>query len=236
MQSAIHAASSPRLHAVCGQSTAGGWSIWPAAWSISPAAVSSSSIRSKAVPDSAARGEIGGAPRTLQRAQKSARPSDFARGSTGPLGGGQRAARRQGGLERGGCLGWLLVGADNRERDGTGEGDALHLGQQDAYHQGLFVSQLTNKHTNTLRGAVMPHNRRSRPRTPYDTRQAPIAWPWRRCGSPRAESDLCRVAFSYIQPSQRRIRPLPRQSFPAPNSAAAAAICARPASSRFTCT
>ena len=51
-----------------------------------------------AVPDSAARGEIGGAPRTLQRAQKSARPSDFARGSTGPLGGGQRAARRQGGL------------------------------------------------------------------------------------------------------------------------------------------
>ena len=73
----------------------GGWSIWPAAWSISPAAVSSSS---NGAPDSAARGEIGGAPRTLQRAQKSARPSDFARGSTGPLGGGQRAARRQGGL------------------------------------------------------------------------------------------------------------------------------------------
>ena len=78
----------------------------------------------------------------------------------------------------------------------------------------------------------MPHNRRSRPRTPYDTRQAPIAWPWRRCGSPRAESDLCRVAFSYIQPSQRRIRPLPRQSFPVPNSTAAAAGRSPPPSPR----
>ena len=32
----------------------------------------------------------------------------------GPAGGGRWAARWQGGLERGGCLGWLLVGADNR--------------------------------------------------------------------------------------------------------------------------
>ena len=157
MQSAIHAASSPRLHAVCGQSTAGGWSIWPAAWSISPAAVSSSSIRSKAVPDSAARGEIGGAPRTLQRAQKSARPSDFARGSTGPLGGGQRAARRQGGLERGGCLGWLLVGADNRERDGTGEGDALHIRQPFANHLSAYALPKPQQRVTAIAPSKLEH-------------------------------------------------------------------------------
>ena len=134
-QSAIHAASSPRLHAVCGQSTAGGWSIWPAAWSISPAAVSSSS---NGAPDSAARGEIGGAPRTLQRAQKSARPSDFARGGEWPVGGRATGRTQAGWAIARGQFGMAVWGSGQtrKGRDG-GRGRDTASGQPDAYHRGL---------------------------------------------------------------------------------------------------
>ena len=94
-------------------------------------------------------GEIGGAPRTLQRAQKSARPSDFARGSTGPLGGGQRAARRQGGLERGGCLGMASGGSGQprKGRDG-GRGRATTSDSSSQTTRAcLFLSSQTHKQT-----------------------------------------------------------------------------------------
>ena len=55
-----------------------GWSIWPAL-SHRPSSSSSSSIRSKAVPDSAAqRGHLGGLLRTLRRAQMVALPRTLA--------------------------------------------------------------------------------------------------------------------------------------------------------------
>ena len=220
----LRATSTARAAASCSPPAAssGGWSIWPAAWSISPAAVSSSPlIRSKAVPDSAARGHLGGLLRTLQRVPALPLPRDFARGSTGPLGGGQRAARRQGGLERGGFLGWLLVGADNRERDGTGDGDAIPHRTADRRPPRLvcFSSSQTHKQTSLGRGAVMAQDRRSPPSATQDTNQPPIVRPHSATLSPSAFLVGC-CDRSSSPPSQRR------------NPTAAAAIlrtCGRPA-------
>ena len=188
----LRATSTARAAASCSPPAAssGGWSIWPAAWSISPAAVSSSPlIRSKAVPDSAARGHLGGLLRTLQRVPALPLPRDFARGSTGPLGGGQRAARRQGGLERGGFLGWLLVGADNRERDGTGEGDAIPPRTAVRIPPAFPApSKPERTHSPSVRAAVMPQDRRTSFQTTQHTAQPPIVQPKRRSRSRSAES------------------------------------------------
>ena len=138
----------------------------------------------------------------------------------GPLGGGQRAARRQGGLERGGCLGWLLGGADKREgrRDG-GRGRAPHktAGRKPPAFPALPKPERTN--SQSLRAAVMPQDRRSPPSATQDTNQPPIVRPHSATLSPSAFLVGC-CDRSSSPPSQRR------------NPTAAAAIlrtCGRPA-------
>ena len=71
---------------------------------------------------------------------------------------------------------------------GRGTGTRYRIGQQTADHRGLFVSLLTNTQTNSLRGAVIAQDRRSRPKTTQHTAQSPIVQPQRRSRSRSAES------------------------------------------------